>query len=196
MDLELPAAASLSDLSVEALSAVLKPLFENSDVIASHMVGGRFASWDDVLVAAAVIVTGLGPDERRALLRGHARLGEDPAALKAISQVSFAEQHAASDDERSDATVRRTLLVLGQAYEKRFGFPFVEFVAGRPLVEIIPVLEARMENTQDVELATGLQAVVDIACDRMARSKVAGDAMRQSERGQHEKEDGSCAPIP
>jgi 2-oxo-4-hydroxy-4-carboxy-5-ureidoimidazoline decarboxylase len=174
MDLELPAADSLSDLTLDELSAALTPLFENSTVIATHLVGGRFAGWGEVLAAAGVIIAGLSPEEGRALLRGHARLGEDPAVLKAMSRISFAEQQGPLEDLRPESDVRRTLLVLGLAYEERFGFPFVEFVAGRALVEIIPVLEARLENAPDVELAAGLQAVVDIAGDRLARSTVAG----------------------
>ena len=174
MDLDLPAPDSLSALGVDDLEAALKPLFESSAPIALQMVGVRFASWDAVLAAASLIMGDLGLEQRLELLRGHARLGENPEALKTISQVSFAEQQVPSGDVRTDADVRRTLLELGQAYEQHFGFPFVEFVAGRPLIEIIPVLEVRLHNPPDVELAAALRAVADIAADRLARTKVSG----------------------
>lgn len=54
-------------------------------------------------------------------------------------------------------------------YEARFGFPFVEWVAGRPLEEIADVMEQRMVNERSEELDKGSAALVAIARDRLSR---------------------------
>jgi 2-oxo-4-hydroxy-4-carboxy--5-ureidoimidazoline (OHCU) decarboxylase len=58
---------------------------------------------------------------------------------------------------------------LNDAYESRFGFPFVEWVAGRPKAAIVAVLEARLQRDRDTELAAGCEALLAIARDRLAR---------------------------
>jgi len=175
----LPAPQALAQLSTDELEAALAPLFENSAAIARHMSGMRFSSWDEVMDAAAVAIARMSRPEQVALLSGHARLGEDPGRLKAMSRVSFDEQHgrtatrAAGSPPDDDDGVRGALLALGQQYEERFGFPFVEFVAGRPLADIVPVLRRRLANTPEAELDTALRAVVDIAADRAAKQGAA-----------------------
>ncbi|MCA1571533.1 MAG: 2-oxo-4-hydroxy-4-carboxy-5-ureidoimidazoline decarboxylase, partial [Chloroflexi bacterium] len=56
---------------------------------------------------------------------------------------------------------------LNEAYESRFGFRFVVFVAGRPRADIIPLLERALHADRDEELRRGLDDVVLIAADRM-----------------------------
>ncbi len=47
--------------------------------------------------------------------------------------------------------------MLNEEYEKKFGFRFVVFVAGRPRDAIIPIIKDRMNNSREQELATGLR---------------------------------------
>ena len=174
----LPAPQALAQLSTDELEAALAPLFENSGAIARHLAGVRFSSWDEVMDAAAAAIAGMSRPEQVALLSGHARLGEDPGRLKAMSEVSFDEQHGRTATRPAgsppdDDGVRGALLALGQQYEERFGFPFVEFVAGRPLADIVPVLRRRLANTPEAELDTALRAVLDIAADRAAKQGAA-----------------------
>jgi 2-oxo-4-hydroxy-4-carboxy--5-ureidoimidazoline (OHCU) decarboxylase len=168
MPVQIPRASSLAQLNVGELEGVLDQLFESSAAIAVRLIGMPFNNWDDVMVAASVVIDGLTPDEKRELLRGHARLGEDPQKLRVTNSVSFDEQEGESAAQVAE--VRQVLLTLGAQYEDEFGFPFVEFVAGRPLEEIIPVLERRMTNTPEVELEAALHAIVRIAADRVNRS--------------------------
>ena len=129
------------------------------------MTGVPFSTWDEVVEAASAVIAGLTQDEQLVFLRGHARLGEHPQVLEESSQISLREQQGG--EGIAAASVRETLLAQGECYERKFGFPFVEFVAGRPLEEIIPVLEARLENSPEVERATALRAIVAIADDRI-----------------------------
>ena len=55
---------------------------------------------------------------------------------------------------------------LNDEYERRFGFRFVVFVNRRPRSAIVEVLRQRLSNSREVELATGLEAIVAIAEDR------------------------------
>lgn len=55
------------------------------------------------------------------------------------------------------------------AYEKKFGFKFVVFVNGRSKAQIVPVLRERLDNTAEEELATGLEAMILIAKDRLKK---------------------------
>jgi hypothetical protein len=114
----------------------------------------RLAEIDDPLGPGAEdVVRGLSDDERFAALAAHPRIGERSP-----------EQHG------DEPEVLAQLEELNRAYEERFGFRFVVFVAGRPRAELLPVLRRRMERTREQELQEGVQALVDIARDRWAKS--------------------------
>jgi hypothetical protein len=114
----------------------------------------RLAEIDDPLGPGAEdVVRGLSDDERFAALAAHPRIGERSP-----------EQHG------DEPEVLAQLEELNRAYEERFGFRFVVFVAGRPRAELLPVLRGRMERTREQELQEGVQALVDIARDRWAKS--------------------------
>jgi 2-oxo-4-hydroxy-4-carboxy-5-ureidoimidazoline decarboxylase len=172
VEVQLPPARELEHLTSSELEDVLNPLFERGAVIATGLQGTSFSDWSDVMAAASAIVAELNPDQQVALLNGHARLGEDPRVLAQSSQISFEEQQAglAEPCDEEGERVRQELLELGGQYQEKFGFPFVEFVAGRPLTAIVPVLRERMANSRDVELATGLAAIIDIAASRVAKA--------------------------
>ena len=101
--------------------------------------------------------------EQIAVLDAHPRVGADPASL---SLSSRREQ-----GEATDAATLRELAELNDAYERKFGFRFVVFVAGRPKREIVPVLRARLANTRETELRIGLDEFFAIALDRLERPR-------------------------
>jgi 2-oxo-4-hydroxy-4-carboxy-5-ureidoimidazoline decarboxylase len=96
------------------------------------------------------------------LLAAHPRIGADPATL---SPASRREQAAAA----TTADTLMQLEALNRAYEDRFGFPFVEFVAGRSRQAMVGVLEARLAGSAEAERHAGCLALVAIAHDRLAR---------------------------
>ena len=55
---------------------------------------------------------------------------------------------------------------LNAAYERRFGFRYCVFVAGRPRAALLPGMEAALGADRESELHRALDAVVDIAADR------------------------------
>jgi 2-oxo-4-hydroxy-4-carboxy--5-ureidoimidazoline (OHCU) decarboxylase len=145
------------------LPGLLAPLLEDPGPLAGVLARRRpFSSWAALLDAAAEAAAGLDEPARIALLRGHPRLGTDPATLARRGTLSRAEQGDA------DADADRELAALNDAYEARFGFPFVEFVAGRPRSALVGVLRRRLGRARETELAAGVDAVIAIARDRLA----------------------------
>lgn len=103
---------------------------------------------------------------RADLLRAHPRIGDDPAALAGRSPLSYQEQGA--NQSRVPETTA-ILAALNDRYEARFGFPFVEWVAGRPPEAIVEVLERRLARHRSVQMEAGCIALVAIAQDRLRR---------------------------
>lgn len=117
-------------------------------------------------------------EEKLKVIEAHPRIG---APKKTLSALSYQEQgytkaaaattsaSVASTTEEEKVVMDR-LAALNAEYEKKYGFPFVVFVAGRSKREIIPVMEERIKNgTRDGELTTGLTAMMLIAADRLKK---------------------------
>ena len=135
-------------------------LFEASSPLARLLVAtGPHA---DPIAAARGLVARLNEDEKIATLNAHPRIGERPDSMSALSR---AEQEGFDDDVESEVRL------LNEAYERRFGFRFVVFVNRRPRSEISAEMSERMARGRDEEMEHGLRAVIDIAEDRMRRSR-------------------------
>ena len=136
----------------------IETLFEGSTPLARKLHAGAPYESDAVMIARAYgLLAGLSEEEKIATVNAHPRIGEDPAHL---SPLSLAEQGT----DRLPELER-----LNAEYESRFGFRFVVFVNGRPKSEIVEVLRRRMRNERNLELETGLRAVVDIAAARLGK---------------------------
>jgi hypothetical protein len=110
----------------------------------------ELARREDPLGIADEVAAALPEEDQIAALGTHPRIGE------------------ASAEQRGDAP--EELAELNRAYEEKFGFPFVVFVAGRTRAELVPVLRERLECTREEELQTGLRDLVAIARDRWTRT--------------------------
>jgi 2-oxo-4-hydroxy-4-carboxy-5-ureidoimidazoline decarboxylase len=108
---------------------------------------------EDPLEVAEDVIAELSEAEKIEALNAHPRIGE-----------SSPEQHG------EEAEVLAELRELNRAYESRFGFKFVVFVAGRARSELVPVLRERLERPRREELETGLRELVAIARDRWTRT--------------------------
>jgi 2-oxo-4-hydroxy-4-carboxy--5-ureidoimidazoline (OHCU) decarboxylase len=102
--------------------------------------------------------------EQIQLLDAHPRIGAAPSS---VSDLSFREQ--GYDRDPGSAELQSRLDRLNDEYERRFGFRFVVFVAGRPRAEIADVMQSRMSADRDEERRRGLRDVVAIARDRAAK---------------------------
>jgi 2-oxo-4-hydroxy-4-carboxy-5-ureidoimidazoline decarboxylase len=190
---ELPSVAmpSMGDLDLipaEAFAEAMAPAFEGAPRFLARLAAARpFGTDADLFVHAREIARQMPETEQIELLAAHPRIGADPASVSALSYVEqgYGEQSAPSPDEPGEPTgpdpwaaweatqvsepwVADELAALNDAYEARFGFRFVVFVAGRPRREIIPILERALHADRNEELRRGLDDVIYIAADRMA----------------------------
>ena len=118
--------------------------------------GGPYHSTAELIAGMRAVLPTLTEAESVATLNAHPRIGEDPGRL---STRSLREQGADALPE---------LAGLNAEYERRFGFRFVVFVNRRPKAEIVEVLRRRLRGSRQDEMEEGLQAIVDIAADRLS----------------------------
>ena len=145
-----------------------KPSLPSSRVLPDSWRASRearpFGSEDELVDAARGVARSMPRDEQVELLNGHPRIGADPAA---VSSMSFEEQGYDEPPPDDEAWVADELEALNEAYEERFGFRYVVFVAGRPRSEILALLERAVAADPDEELRRGLDDTILIAADRM-----------------------------
>jgi 2-oxo-4-hydroxy-4-carboxy--5-ureidoimidazoline (OHCU) decarboxylase len=119
----------------------LTPLFSGRTRLVDELAGR-----EDPLGVAEEVALALPEEDRVAALATHPRIGEP------------------SDEQRgAEPEVLEELARLNEEYERRFGFEFVVFVAGRTRAELVPVLRERLERTRAEELETGLRELCAIA---------------------------------
>ena len=147
----------------DAITGRLAAVFERAPGLAAAL---RHAGQDTpraIIAKARAALEAMSEEQRVAVLNAHPRIGADAASL---SLHSRREQ-----GDASDAATLRDLAELNEAYEEKFGFRFVVFVAGRSQQDIVPVLRARLANTRDAELKTGLDEFLAISQDRLERPR-------------------------
>ena len=94
---------------------------------------------------------------------GQASAGADPARPGATGAVTPPAEPPEIERDRVAAELER----LNEAYETRFGFRYCVRVAGRPRAALLPDMEASLGGDPVQERHRALDAVVDIAMDRL-----------------------------
>jgi 2-oxo-4-hydroxy-4-carboxy--5-ureidoimidazoline (OHCU) decarboxylase len=120
-----------------------------------------FPSVDAAVARAKMLLDAMTERDRIAVLDAHPRIG---AARDTLSADSLREQ-----GEDDDPAVLARLAELNEQYERRFGFRFVVFVAGRTKAGIASVLQRRLRRTRERELSTGIEEFLAIARDRLTK---------------------------
>ena len=173
-----------------AFTAMVAPLFEGSPRFLDRLADARpFEDWEALFRGARAIAHAMPAVEQIELIDAHPRLGAPPAT---VSEMSFREQGydrdaagatrlgagepAAQAEGAAPATtaaeierdrVAAELERLNAAYEIRFGFRYCVRVAGRPRAALLPDMEASLAGGRETERHRALDAVVDIAMDRL-----------------------------
>ncbi len=171
--------AEIDELDTVACAAALAPLFEGAPRFLARLVAVRpYGDGTTLFARAREIAHAMPEPDQVELIDAHPRLGAPP---RTVSALSFREQGygrdadgAASDadvDEDAVAEAERhrvaaELARLNDAYERRFGFRYCVFVAGRPRAALLPAMEASLAAGRETELHRALDAVIDIAADR------------------------------
>jgi len=151
--------ATVNGLSDEAFVDRFGGVLEDAPYLAADVGTCRpFADADSLAGAFGDVVRSLEPDDALTLLLAHPELGaRGPMAASSI------EEQASAGLPDVDEALRVRLAEGNVAYRARFGFPFILAVRGRTPSEIVDVLEARLANDRDTELATALDEVCTIA---------------------------------
>ncbi|MGE3642980.1 MAG: allantoinase PuuE [Beijerinckiaceae bacterium] len=105
-------------------------------------------------------------EERLGVLRAHPDLAGKLAAAKRLTPESTAEQAGAGLDALTDAE-RARFTELNDAYQTKFGFPFIIAVKGKTKADILAAFEQRIGNGRDAEFETACRQVERIALLRL-----------------------------
>jgi allantoicase len=123
----------------------------------NRMVSARpFSTADEVVNAADLCVAGLGPDDLREAFAAHPRIGARRGGQEAEGEAMSRSEQAGAG--HADPGILARLAAGNAAYEAKFGFPFIVAAAGRSAPELLEVLEHRMHNDAEHELAEAAAA--------------------------------------
>jgi 2-oxo-4-hydroxy-4-carboxy-5-ureidoimidazoline decarboxylase len=164
--------------------AALGPLFEDAPRFLDRLIELRpFGDWPTLFDRAGSLALSMPEPEQLELIDAHPRIGAPPAS---VSALSFREQ--GYDREQAEAIA--ALEPLNDAYEARFGFRYVVFVAGRPRSAIVPLLRSALDADRDAEIRRALGDVVAIARARAERpgAEAVGPAEPSAEAGRFTQE--------
>jgi 2-oxo-4-hydroxy-4-carboxy-5-ureidoimidazoline decarboxylase len=158
-------------MTIEEINALDRPafvarfgfLFEHSPWIVEKAWDHRpFADLEAMREAMTAVVANAPPEARLALLRAHPRLAEKAA----MTSESGAEQASAGLDRLSRAEYE-LFHRLNEAYDRRFGFPFIICVRLTDKAGILAAMERRGKNSAAVEMDTALEEVGKIVWLRL-----------------------------
>jgi len=165
-----PLIEDLDALPEESAVDFLQTIFEGGPRFLRSLAAARPFETDEGLIGAAhELGRTLDMDAQIELLDAHPRIGADPASVSALSRAE--QGYDAGDAPAADpeAWIGEELETLNVAYERIFGFRFVIFVAGRPRSEILSILERALRDYKEPELRRGVDEIVYIASDRLAK---------------------------
>jgi OHCU decarboxylase len=163
---------ALDRASTEAFVAAVAPLFEGAPRFLARLAAARpFGSAEALFARAEEIADAMPEDEQIELIDAHPRLGAPPATVSALS-------HREQGYDRDTTEAMAALDRLNDEYERRFGFRFCVFVAGRPRSALVPVLAEALAADRDSEIRRALGDIIAIARDRHRRPAT-GNAGRE-----------------
>jgi len=172
-------------LPAEDFATLVAPLFEATPRFIERLAVARpYGSWEALFDSAVGIALAMPRDEQLELIDAHPRIGAPPGSVSALSftEQGYAQESAEQAAQSERARVQAELDRLNMAYESRFGFRFVVFVAGRPRAQIVPIMEEALEADTAAERERALRDVVAIARDRAIMTGVMADHSGQHDR--------------
>lgn len=143
-------------------------VYEHSPWVAEQ-VARVAAGVDDIGRLAELMadcVDNAGTEQQLALIRAHPDLAGKAQVAGELTEDSTAEQASAGLDRCTRVEFEK-FQALNEAYEEKFGFPFVMAVRGRNRAEILEAFSTRLKNDYDVEFETALAEIHKIARRRL-----------------------------
>lgn len=158
----------INQLDRDTFIARLGGIFEHSPWVAARVVAQRpFASVGALHEAMCAVVDAASAAEQLALIRAHPQLAGKAAVRKELTAASLSEQQGAGLDQCSPDEFAR-INALNDAYQQRFGFPFILAVRGHGRDSIIANMAERLNNAPTHEHDEALRQIARIARFRLS----------------------------
>ncbi len=159
--------ARLNAAAPAAFVAALSAIYEHSPWVAQNVLPLRpFASEDALAQAMRQAVAAAPMDARLRLIRAHPQLAGKAAIAGELTEHSTREQSGAGLDRCTPAEYAR-LTALNDAYQRKFGFPFILAVRGHTRTSIIAAMAQRLDHDADTERDEALAQIDRIAGFRL-----------------------------
>ncbi|MCP4488410.1 MAG: 2-oxo-4-hydroxy-4-carboxy-5-ureidoimidazoline decarboxylase [Gammaproteobacteria bacterium] len=157
----------LNHLSRPGFIAVLGSIYEHSPWVAEQAFEKRpVTSAQNLQEIMFDVVLASSDAERLALIRNHPELAGREADAGTLTADSQKEQSRAGLNQCSTAELE-LLRDLNKSYLHKFGFPFVIAVSGLNKHQVIAAMQARLENTKEIEFTTSINEIGKIAQIRL-----------------------------
>ena len=145
----------------------LGAIFEHSPWVAEAVTNGRpFASVEQLHQAMSAAVDAASDELQLALVKAHPDLAGKAALSGELTDESTSEQAGAGLD-RLSVEEYQTFHSLNDAYQSKFGFPFIIAVKGHDRHSILDAFRKRLENDSKAEKQTALKQIYRIAKFRL-----------------------------
>lgn len=155
--------ATLNQMSQAEFVEAVGWVFEHSPWVAQKAWEFRpFTNLDVLHQTMVEVVQQATETEKLALLQAHPDLG---AKVK-MAEASVKEQAGAGLNQLTSEESDR-FFALNQAYQTKFGFPFIIAVKNQTKTTILEAFSRRLENSPPEEKATALAEVAQIAGFRL-----------------------------
>lgn len=161
--------SDITSMSQAGFVSLLADVYEHSPWVAETAWQWRpFADREALAGAMERAMRQADRERQLSLVRAHPKLMGRVKVGKPLSDNSKQEQRGAGLDQCSPEESEE-LAQLNQAYESRFGFPFIISVRGLDRHQIIDALHYRLNNDPETEFTTALDQIVRIATSRLAQ---------------------------
>ncbi len=155
-----------SGLSYEEFVTAYRGVYEHSPWVAEAVAADGLGAADDEPAALAArmatVVEAAGRERQIELLRLHPELVGRLKVGETLTRESSREQASARLDQCSSEELAR-FQALNEAYNARFGFPFIVAVTGLSRADILAAFAVRAQNSVGAEFRTALDQVHRIA---------------------------------
>jgi 2-oxo-4-hydroxy-4-carboxy-5-ureidoimidazoline decarboxylase len=159
--------AELNSLSREEFIRVVGPIFEHSPWIAEATWADRpFDDSERLHIALMRTVRNAGEEKQVKLIQAHPDLVGRAALAGTLTPESNREQASAGLDQLGPDEIV-AFQKHNQAYQEKFGFPFVICARLNKKEAILKGFESRLKNTREQEIRAALEEIGKIAWLRL-----------------------------
>jgi 2-oxo-4-hydroxy-4-carboxy-5-ureidoimidazoline decarboxylase len=151
--------SELNQMSQADFVTALGAVFEDTPAIAQQVWHQRpFQDEVELHRCMVNVVKSASSEEQLALIRAHPDLGSKAK----MAEASVQEQAGVGLDRLRPEEYDR-FRMLNEAYQKKFGFPFIIAVKNHTVTSILEAFVHRLENSTAMELQQALSEIIQIA---------------------------------